>query len=437
MKAKLFFLLLTLSGVNYIPAASATLSTNEEVLVNYIDQHKTDQLKLLENMVNINSGTENSQGVKKIGEMVRPEFESMGFKTKWVELPATLKHAGSLVATHSGSGKQILLIGHLDTVFPDNSPFQSFTLSADQKFATGPGVIDDKGGVVTILYSLKALQHAGKLKNANITVVLIGDEEQAAKPTEISRKALRAAAQGSDIALGFEFSLAEDQLVTNRRGLSEWYLASTGKSRHSSTVFGPESGDGAIYETARVLNAFRTAFAETSVASGLTLNPGLIVGGQTASEDVQQNTGSASGKKTVIAAQTLVHGDLRFYSEDQKNKAEQKMRDIAGTSLPLTSSQLTFKDIMPAMTETDGNRQLLAQFSAINTALGGPQLKSVPAAERGGSDVSYIAQTVSASIDGLGPWGKGAHGQNETLEIASLPVVTKRAAIFISRYLAQ
>ncbi|WP_033477754.1 M20/M25/M40 family metallo-hydrolase, partial [Erwinia amylovora] len=164
MKAKLFFLLLTLSGVNYIPAASAMLSTNEEVLVNYIDQHKTDQLKLLENMVNINSGTENSQGVKKIGEMVRPEFESMGFKTKWVELPATLKHAGSLVATHSGSGKQILLIGHLDTVFPDNSPFQSFTLSADQKFATGPGVIDDKGGVVTILYSLKALQHAGKLK---------------------------------------------------------------------------------------------------------------------------------------------------------------------------------------------------------------------------------------------------------------------------------
>ncbi|WP_230479720.1 hypothetical protein [Erwinia amylovora] len=106
------------------------------------------------------------------------------------------------------------------------------------------------------------------------------------KPTEISRKALRAAAQGSDIALGFEFSLAEDQLVTNRRGLSEWYLASTGKLRHSSTVFGPESGDGAIYETARVLNAFRTAFAETSVASGLTLNPGLIVGGQTASEDV-------------------------------------------------------------------------------------------------------------------------------------------------------
>lgn len=68
MKAKLFFLLLTLSGVNYIPAASAMLSTNEEVLVNYIDQHKTDQLKLLENMVNINSGTENSQGVKKLAK---------------------------------------------------------------------------------------------------------------------------------------------------------------------------------------------------------------------------------------------------------------------------------------------------------------------------------------------------------------------------------
>ena len=432
MKAKILFLVLMLSCINNITAANAKLSSDESVLINYIDKHKTNQLKLLEELVNINSGTGNRSGVEKVGERVRTELDGLGFKTQWVNLPASMKHAGSLVATHSGPGKKILIIGHLDTVFPSNSPFQSFTLSSDQLSATGPGVIDDKGGIVTILYALKALNHAGKLKYANITVVLTGDEEQAAKPTSISRKALREAAQGSYIALGFEFALAENQLVTGRRGLSEWYLSGTGKSGHSSKIFQTTSGDGAIYETVRVLNSFRTTLSNIP---GLTINPGMILGGQTVKEDTQQNTGSASGQKTIIAAKTLVHGDLRFLSDEQKCIAEQKMREITMSPLPLTSSQLIFNNIMPAMPETSANRQLLAEFSKISVALGGSSLKAVPAAERGGADISYIAQYVAASLDGLGPWGRGTHSQNETLEVTSLPEVTKRASIFISRHL--
>ncbi|HHW4681537.1 MAG TPA: M20/M25/M40 family metallo-hydrolase, partial [Xylella taiwanensis] len=196
MKEKIFFMILALSGVNDIPIANATLNPDETVLINHIDENKKKQLELLERLVNINSGTANNEGVKKVGELIRPEFESMGFKTEWVDLPSSMKHAGSLVATHRGAGKRMLLIGHLDTVFPANSAFQSFILSSDKKSATGPGVIDDKGGIVTLLYALKALDQADKLKNANITVVLTGDEEQAAKPTEVSRKALREAAQG-------------------------------------------------------------------------------------------------------------------------------------------------------------------------------------------------------------------------------------------------
>lgn len=432
MKAKILFLVLILSSISNITAVNARLNSDESVLINYIDKHKTNQLKMLEDLVNINSGTGNRPGVEKVGELVRIELDDLGFKTQWVNLPASMKHAGSLVATHNGPGKKILIIGHLDTVFPSNSPFQSFTLSPDQLSATGPGVIDDKGSIVTILYTLKALNHAGKLKSANITVVFTGDEEQAAKPTSISRKALREAAQGSDIALGFEFSLAENQLVTGRRGLSEWYLSGRGKSGHSSKIFQTASGDGAIYETARVLNSFRTTLSNIP---GLTLNPGIILGGQTVNEDTQQNTGSASGQKTIIAAQTLVHGDLRFLSDEQKRMAEQKMREITMTALPLTSSQLIFNNIMPAMPEKNENRQLLAEFSDISVALGGSSLQAVSAAERGGADISYIAQYVAASIDGLGPWGRGAHSQNETLEVKSLPEVTKRAAIFISRHL--
>ncbi|NJC99965.1 M20 family metallopeptidase [Candidatus Erwinia dacicola] len=432
MKAKILFLVLMLSCISNITAANAKLSSDERVLINYIDKHKKNQLKLLENLVNINSGTGNRPGVEKVGELVRTELDDLGFKTQWVNLPASMRHAGSLVARHSGPGKKILIIGHLDTVFPRNSPFQSFTLSSDQLSATGPGVIDDKGGVVTILYTLNALNHAGKLKHANITVVLTGDEEQAEKPTSISRNALKEAAQGSDIALGFEFSLAENQLVTRRRGLSEWYLSSSGKPGHSSTIFQTASGDGAIYETARVLNSFRTTLSNIP---GLTLNPSIILGGQTVNEDTQQNTGSASGQKTIIAAQTLVHGDLRFLSDKQKCMAEQKMHEIMETSLPLTSSQLIFNNIMPAMLEKNENRQLLAELSDISVTLGGSSLQAVQTTERGGADISYIAQYAAASLDGLGPWGRGTHSQNETLEVKSLPEVTKRAAIFISRHL--
>ncbi|NJD85112.1 hypothetical protein EWM60_05180, partial [Candidatus Erwinia dacicola] len=222
------------------------------------------------------------------------------------------------------------------------------------------------------------------------------------------------------------------QLVTRRRGLSEWYLSSSGKPGHSSTIFQTASGDGAIYETARVLNSFRTTLSNIP---GLTLNPSIILGGQTVNEDTQQNTGSASGQKTIIAAQTLVHGDLRFLSDKQKCMAEQKMHEIMETSLPLTSSQLIFNNIMPAMLEKNENRQLLAELSDISVTLGGSSLQAVQTTERGGADISYIAQYAAASLDGLGPWGRGTHSQNETLEVKSLPEVTKRAAIFISRHL--
>ncbi|WP_439412756.1 M20/M25/M40 family metallo-hydrolase [Enterobacter ludwigii] len=432
---KLIFWLLTTALICGTPAfAAGSLTPDEQALTRYITEHKAEQLQLLETLVNINSGTASAPGVRRTGELLRPEFERLGFHTRWAELPAAMKHVGSLVATRDGKGTRLLLIGHLDTVFPRDGPFQAFALSPDGKTATGPGVIDDKGGIVTLLYALKALDHTGELKDARITVVLTGDEELAAKPISISRRALSEAAQVSDIALGFEFALSPDRLVTARRGLSEWFISSEGKPMHSSVIFSSEAGYGAIYETARVLNAFREALSSTP---GLTLSPGLLLGGQTVSEDTQQGTGSARGLKTIIAAKTQVHGDLRYLSASQKNDAVQKMQAVTARPLPQTTSQLTVSDIMPVMPETDAGRQLLAQFSDISVALGEGPLQPIPAAERGGADVSYIAQAVPAVIDGLGAWGSGAHSPQETLVVSSLPVVTSRTAIFILRHTGQ
>ncbi|KPB95297.1 Peptidase [Pseudomonas syringae pv. maculicola str. M6] len=225
--------------------------------------------------------------------------------------------------------------------------------------------------------------------------------------------------------------MSPNQLITERRGLSEWFLTSTGIDKHSATIFQPETGFGAMYESARVLDEIRQ---KLSNEQGLTINPGLILGGSTAVEDSASGQGTASGRKTTVARITSVHGDLRFSSEDQRASAETRMKDIASHPLPQTNSDLKIKAIMPVMVDRESNRQLLAAYSQVSQDLDGPALESAPSAERGGADISYVNKYVTASLDGLGAWGAGAHSENETIELGSLPVVTKRAAIFLSRY---
>ncbi|WP_425273154.1 M20 family metallopeptidase [Pseudomonas lactucae] len=413
--------------------ALAKPALDEQSIVSYVDSHHAAQIDLLKKLVNINSGTDNVEGVVEVGNLIKPELEALGFDTRWHDLPAEMKHAGSLVAVHNGakSAKRLLLIGHLDTVFPKASAFQTFTYVNDGKRAKGPGVIDDKGGIVTLLYALQALKQNGSLDTMNITVVLIGDEELAAKPTSVSRAVLISEAKKSDIALGFEFALSPNQLITERRGLSEWFLTSTGVDKHSATLFEPETGFGAIYESARVLDEMRS---KLSNEQGLTLNPGLIVGGSTAVEDVASGQGKASGRKTTVARVASVHGDLRFSNEDQKNAAQAQLREIASRPLPQTSSTLNMNDIMPVMADRESNRKLLQAYSQVSVDLEGPVLVSASSAERGGADISYVNKYVTASLDGLGAWGEAAHSENESIDLDSLPVVTKRAAIFMSRY---
>lgn len=422
-----------LIGLLFSKEALAIPTPDEQSIISYVNSHSVAQIALLKKLVNINSGTDNVEGVVEVGNLIKPELEALGFDTRWHDLPAEMKHAGSLVAVHSGakSAKRLLLIGHLDTVFPKTSAFQTFAYVNDGKRAKGPGVIDDKGGIVTLLYALQALKQSGSLDTMNITVVLIGDEELAAKPTRVSREVLIREAKKSDIALGFEFALSPNQLITERRGLSEWFLTSTGRDKHSATVFETETGFGAIYESARVLDQIRS---KLSNEPGLTLNPGLILGGSTAVEDVAGGQGIASGRKTTVAKVAYVHGDLRFSSQGQKNAAQTRLEEIASHPLPQTSSELKVNDIMPVMADRESNRQLLQAYSQVSVDLEGPALVSAPSAERGGADISYVNQYVTASLDGLGAWGEAAHSENESIDLDSLPVVTKRAAIFMSRY---
>ncbi|QDQ25062.1 M20 family metallopeptidase [Chitinimonas arctica] len=411
--------------------AQAALGPVETALVKTVGQNSQEQLATLEKLVNINSGSTNPAGVIAVGEVLKPEFEALGFEVKWHALPAEMRHAGSLVATRpDGSGKKILLIGHLDTVFSPASRFQRFIRSGDK--ASGPGVIDDKGGVVTLLHALKALHAEGLLKRSNIVVVLTGDEEQSAKPTSISRKALMDAAEGAEVALEFEFSLADDSAVVARRGIGEWLLRSSGTSAHSSTIFSPKVGVGAVFELAHMLDTMRTQLADIP---GLTFNPGLIMGGSELEEDAENGRGTVTGRKTVVAQTALAHGDLRFIDGAQMASTQARMRGIVANSLAGAHSTIEFKDGIPAMADTAANRALLQQYHEVSEALGYGPVRAVPPTARGAADISFVADKIKANLAGLGPAGTGAHTESETIWLDSLPKATSRAAILIYRLL--
>src|SRR5436190_1211004 len=127
-------------------AAAQISSGPERAIAGAVDANNAAALALLERVVNINSGTHNFAGVRAVGDVFRKEFEDLGFKTTWVD-GAAFKRAGHLVADHPGRGPRILLIGHLDTVFEKDSPFQTFQ-RVDGTHAKGPGIIDMKGGDV-------------------------------------------------------------------------------------------------------------------------------------------------------------------------------------------------------------------------------------------------------------------------------------------------
>ena len=149
-------------------AAEARLSAAEARMVRTVESEQTRSVELLERLVNQNSGSLNLPGVEAVGRMMRAELEPLGFTVRWVPM-AEAGRAGHIVATHKGSGrgKRMLLIGHLDTVFEPDSPFQRFTRK-DENIAEGPGIGDDKGGMVVMVAALRAMKAAGTLRDADI-----------------------------------------------------------------------------------------------------------------------------------------------------------------------------------------------------------------------------------------------------------------------------
>ena len=409
----------------------AQISRTEKKIVTAVDEFTSSNLKLWEESVNINSGSMNFDGVYKVGQLYKPIFEAMGFTTRWVD-GKPFGRAGHLIAEHkrNQNGKKILLIGHLDTVFEPESPFQKFTMINDST-AQGPGAGDMKGGNVIMIQSLQALHKAGLLKDMNIVAVMSGEEESSGSPLALAKHELIEAAKWADVAIGFEDGDGMfEHANISRRSASHWELRVTGVPAHSSQVFTRDIGAGAIYEAGRILFQF---YETLSVEPDLTFNPGVILGGTAVDYNDDIGGGKATGKDNIVAKDVVVTGDIRAISPEQLRKAQETMTAITGRHLPQTEATIVFGEGYPPLAPTEGNKQLLAYFNQVSKELGLGEVTAVKPRDAGAADISFTSGYVDMALDGVGMRTTGGHTVNEKADPRSIAKEAKRVAVLLYR----
>lgn len=407
-------------------AAAPTLAPVEQRIVAAIDERMERAVTLLGETVDVASATENLAGVRAVAEVYAREFRALGFDTRWVEAREGSGRAGHFVATQAGRRKPaLLLIGHLDTVLEG----EGFRRAGGRAY--GSGIADMKAGNLVALEAVRALHSAGRLRDANVTVVFTGDEEDPGEPIDEARALLRDAARAADVALGFE-GASTGKAVVGRRGIATWRLHVTGKQAHSSGIFGEEQGEGAIFAAARILERFRTELRQPN----LTYNPSVILGGTNVDYEPGAKGGTAHGKTNVIPREVRVEGDLRYLGRAQFTAASAQMRRIVDDALPHTSASLAFTEEYPSMAPNPGSERALRLLDAVSRALGAEPMVAQAPMERGAGDISFVCEDGRlACLDGLGALGDRVHAPGEYLDLDALPLQVKRTALLMHRML--
>lgn len=409
---------------------SLCLDPVEKKLVDTVQAEEARTIALIEKLVNSNSGTMNTAGVREVARVLEGEFREIGLTARFVPTPQ-LQRAGHLIIESlpaQPAGKRLLLIGHMDTVFEPDSPFQKFERQGSR--ATGPGSEDTKGGLAIMISALRALQAAGVLDKIALRIVLTGDEENPGAPLKEARRLLVEAGDQSDIALEFEPAIqidGKDFGSTSRRSAQNWVLRAKAKTGHSGQVFSPAMGSGAAFEIARILSAFHAELREPFV----TFNAGIVVAGARTKLAADESSAQVSGKSNIVPEEAVVFGDLRTISPEQNQRIQEKMQAIVQRHLPGTTASLEFREGYPPMAP-EKNRGLLKQLNAINRDLGVAEMEELDPMRRGAGDISFVAAKLE-SLTGFGAIGDGAHAPGEWIDLKKVALQGKRAALMIYR----
>jgi len=375
----------------------------ETTPVKYLEERHDEMLKLLKDLVLIQSGTHNKPGVNRVCNAVVKAVEDLPVRITRLEH----EHWGDtliLSGSSAGDSGNILLVGHMDTVFPEDTDFNWYR--EDEKNAYGPGVIDMKGGIVSIIYALKALDSCNMLSKIPIRVIFNSDEEIG---SPVSREIIASEAKKSAMSLVTECCGMNGEVVTGRKGRLGLEMQVRGKAGHAANLTEEKSSAvlALAYKIIKI-ESLNNTFPE------LTVNVGLIEGG----------TGPNSIAETAMAAI-----DIRFSSEKTLSNfmiSLEKINnriDVAGT----TSRIVKVAD-RPAMVTTEQNRELFSIAAEAGERLGIPVVEEF---RSGGSDANIIAAAGTPVIDGLGPIGRYDHSDREYMIKESLLDRTKLLVLLI------
>lgn len=364
----------------------------------FLENKLEEMLQLIKQLVNIDSGSYDKEGVDRVGSILKEKYENLDFL---VEVKEEQKYGNHLVIKHKdATDPRIILVAHMDTVFPKGTVAKRpFRIEGSRAY--GPGVVDMKSSQVELLYALMALQHAGSKAYENVHLVLNGDEE-IGSPT--SRAIIEEASVGKDYALVMEPARKDGSLVSARRGGGRFTLIVKGKAAHAGIE--PEKGRSAIEELAHKIIQLHEL---TDHEKGISVNVGLIEGGSAV------NT---------VSPEAIAHVDIRISQMEQAAMLEEKIKEICSVcDVPGTQITVKGKISRPPMTKTLQTEELLEVIQDVGKEIG---LDVSDTATGGGGDASFTSANGVPTVDGLGPVGGNAHSENEYVEI---PTITERTLL--------
>ncbi len=355
-----------------------------DVLFEHIKSLEEPMLGLLKELVLIQSGTHNKAGLDQMAGCVFRTLADIPMNAQI--LPQDVY--GNMVVARSDRALQekvILLVGHMDTVFPQDTDFNYFR--QDQEKIYGPGVMDMKGGLVVGFFALRALSDLGLLRNIPV-IMFCNSEEEIGSPA--SRTIIEKLAAESRAAIVLEGGGPQRQLVVGRKGKIGLDLAIRGRAGHAGTACSAKPS--AVLEAAHKT----ISLEKLNNPPEILVNVGCVKGGM--------------GPNS-IAEQALLGVDVRFTRSEDEQDLFERIRDICETNVVEgTTSQLILTSRRPPMKTDQGVENLYQVVHRAAHKLG----VVVSRETRGGvSDANFIAAMGIPVLDGLGPCGDLDHSCNE------------------------
>ncbi|BCO09061.1 peptidase M20 [Desulfolithobacter dissulfuricans] len=364
--------------------------------LSFLEQRDQDLFSLLRELVLISSYTGDKSGVDRVGAVIRKRLEGLGLELETVRVREFGDH---LIFRTRASHSQpyILVTGHMDTVFPEESGFNWYR--EDGPRVHGPGVIDMKGGLVTTIGAVQALARAGVLEQLPL-VLLFNSDEEMGSPSSL--ELIQELARGACCGLVTECGGLSGEVVTGRRGKTGYRLEIRGQAGHAAFVGRNKAS--AVLELARKVLALEEL---NKPEQGVVVNVGIIQGG------IGPNT---------VPEQAEARIDTRYTTRAAGLELEERIGRIAETCVtPGTTARLETTNRRPVLEETAANRDLFILAAEQARRLGIGICREV---RQGVSDANTMGEFIPV-LDGLGPIGEHDHSDREYMLRDSLPARTR------------